>query len=174
MTTHVITVAETIASGTAATYTLTRIAHATYLPAPQTSVLAAASGVLLVDGAVIGTVTGLSFTVDNGVSGSPVVGSNTIPQLVWGARQSISGQLTALLQEGGIYGKFEGEVDGNIIMRLDDPDGHWLQFAFPRVKFNSAQLDRSANEGIPITVDIVALESRRVDCEVTNVILTSA
>jgi hypothetical protein len=174
VTTNTITVAETIESGTVTSYTLTRIAHATYLPAPQTSVLAAASGVLMVDGAVIGTVTGLSFTIDNGVSGSPVVGSNTIPQLVWGSRQSISGQLTALLQEGGIYGKFEGEVDGNVIMRLDDPDGHWLQFSLPRIKFNSAQLDRSANEGIPITVDIVGLESRRADCETTNLILTTA
>lgn len=174
VTTTVITVAETIEGGSAATYTMTRIAKATYLPAPQTSVLTAASGVLLVDGEPIGTVTGFSFTVDNGISGSPVVGSNTIPQLVWGARQSISGQLTALLQEGGIYGKFEGEIEGNVIMRLDDPDGHWLQFAMPRVKMNSAQLDRSANEGIPITVDIVGLESRRDDCEVTNLILTSA
>lgn len=170
----VITVAETIEGGTAATYTMTRIAKATYLPAPQTSVLAAASGVLLVDGEAIGTVTGLQFTIDNGISGSPVVGSNTIPQLVWGARQSISGRLTALLQEGGIYGKFEGEGEANIIMRLDDPDGHWLQFAMPRVKLNSAQLDRSANEGIPITVDVVALESRRDDCEVTDLIITSA
>ena len=174
VTSTVITVAETIEGGTAATYTMTRIAKATYLPAPQTSVLAAASGVLLVDGEAIGTVTGLQFTIDNGISGSPVVGSNTIPQLVWGARQSISGRLTALLQEGGIYGKFEGEIEANIIMRLDDPDGHWLQFAMPRVKLNSAQLDRSANEGIPITVDVVALESRRDDCEVTDLIITSA
>ena len=170
----VITVAETIEGGTAATYTMTRIAKATYLPAPQTSVLAAASGVLLVDGEAIGTVTGFQFTIDNGISGAPVVGSNSIPQLVWGARQSISGRLTALLQEGGIYGKFEGEIEANIIMRLDDPDGHWLQFAMPRVKLNSAQLDRSANEGIPITVDVVALESRRDDCEVTDLIITSA
>lgn len=174
VTSTVITVAETLEGGTAATYTMTRIAKATYLPAPQTSVLAAASGVLLVDGEAIGTVTGLQFTIDNGISGSPVVGSNTIPQLVWGARQSISGRLTALLQEGGIYGKFEGETEANIIMRLDDPDGHWLQFAMPRVKLNSAQLDRSANEGIPITVDVVALESRRDDCEVTDLIITSA
>ena len=82
--------------------------------------------------------------------------------------------MTVLLQEGGIYGKFEGEIEANIIMRLDDPDGHWLQFAMPRVKLNSAQLDRSANEGIPITVDVVALESRRDDCEVTDLIITSA
>mgnify|MGYP002144159257 FL=1 len=169
----VITVAETIEGGTAAAYTMTRIAKATYLPAPQTSVLAASSGVLMVDGEPIGTVTGLQFTIDNGISGSPVVGSNTIPQLVWGARQSISGRLTALLQEGGIYAKFEGEIEGNVLMRLDDPDGHSLQFAFPTCKFNSAQLDRSAAEGIPITVDVVAIQGRRADCEVTDVVITS-
>ncbi len=170
----VMTVAETIEGGTAATYTMTRIAKATYLPAPNTSVLAAASGVLMVDGEAIGTVTGYQFTIDNSISGSPVVGSNNIPQLVWGARQSISGQMTVLLQEGGIYQKFEEEIVGSIIMRLDDPDGHWLQFAKPTCKFNSAQLDRAANEGIPITVDVVAIKSRRDDCEVTDLIITSA
>lgn len=171
---RLITVGESLQAGTATTYQLTRMAVPSYLPAPQTDVMVAASGLVLIDGDPIGTVTALNFTVDNGMQGATVVGSNTIPQHAFGPRQGISGKITALFQEGGLYDKYEGEVDCSLIFRLDDPDGRWMQYAFPRLKLNSATLDRSANEGIPISLDIVALESRRDDCEVTNMIFCTA
>lgn len=171
LTARVMTVFESIESDTANTYVMRRVSTSSYADGSVAPVLAAASGLLLLDGAPIATVTALSFTIDNGIAGATVVGSNEIPQLVWGPRQSISGQMTALFQEGGIYNKFEGEIEGSLIMRLDDPNGNWLQFALPRVKFNSAELDRSAAEGIPVTVDIVGLRTARQDTAPTNIVI---
>lgn len=166
-----ITVAEAIASGTTnGDHTVTRVGLPDYLDAPTEEVLVAVSGVLVLNGRPVGTVTAASLSIDNGMAGSPVVGRNTVPVMNWGNRANISGSMTVLFDRGGagaeLYNAFDEETEVSLILRMDQSDGSsFMGFALPRVKINSGSIGDAVAEGLPVSVDYMALKPKSGDLD---------
>lgn len=74
---------------------------------------AAVNGTLRVAGVDVATVTSLEFTIDHGISGEPVVGANTIPQLFYGLAR-VTGQFTALFEDATMRDLFINETESSI------------------------------------------------------------
>ena len=105
------------------------------------AVLAAVNGAIYIKQDALGTVTDLNFTIDNQLGGSEVVGSNVIPESLWGNTQMVSGKLTVLFEDEIQYNRFLNETTASLIFRMDGASAaDWLQFTFPRCKFNSASI----------------------------------
>jgi hypothetical protein len=165
--TNVLTVAEAIQTSDTpynAPFTLTRVGLPEYTVAPDGAALAAVSGVLLVEGKPAATVTAMTFTVDNQMASSDVVGSNFVPTILYGNQCNVSGSMTVLFDRGGIgeaiYNAFDLETDNvAIVMRLENAEGtDAITFTFPRCKVNSGSIGDAAAEGLPVTVDFQALK----------------
>lgn len=77
--------------------------------ATTTGVLAAVNGVLQVNGATVGIVTGLSIKVDGGMTTGAVVGSNYTPD-VFPGRVKVSGQLSAYFENATMRDLFVDET----------------------------------------------------------------
>jgi hypothetical protein len=160
----VLTVAEAIQSGGPYTGAIevTRVGLPSYAQPSDEEVLASASGVLLVNGVAVATVTGMSFGIDNGMGGSEVVGQNTVPVNLYGNRAEITGSISVLFDRGGVgedlYNAFDQELDAqSIVIRLDKSDGTGgIAVVFPRVKINSGTIGDAVPTGLPITAEFSA------------------
>jgi len=111
--------------------------------APTTGIVAAVNGLLLVGGSASAICTGLSINIDNGYSGEPVVGSNTIPQQVPG-RVSVSGQVTAYFEDAVMRDQFINEVEFGVVVVLttsNADNADFISFVMPRNKSKSASKD---------------------------------
>jgi len=167
VTATVLTVAEAIQSSDSpynAPFTVTRVGLPQYTNAPDGAALAAVSGVLLIEGKPAATVTAMTFTIDNQMASSDVVGSNFVPTILYGNQCNVSGSMTVLFDRGGIgeavYNAFDLETDNvAIVMRLENAEGDAaITFTFPRCKINSGSIGDAAAEGLPVTVDFQALK----------------
>ncbi len=166
VTTTVLTVAEAIQSGGpySGPFTVTRVGLPDYALAPDGNVLVAVNGVLVKDGTPIATVTAMSFSIDNQMAGSEVVGANTIPANLFGNQCIVAGSMTVLFDRGGagedFYNAFDLEQDNiEIVMRLDSPDGtDAVTFTFPRCKINAGTIGDAVAEGLPVSIDFTALK----------------
>jgi len=79
-----------------------------------TGVMAAANGVIAVAGVVVGTLTGINFSVTGNTSGIEVVGSNVTPALFRG-RTIVTGQMSALLDSTTFASAFDNETPIEVI-----------------------------------------------------------
>lgn len=134
-------------------------AYFTSPTAPTTlGLTAAVNGFLRVGAADLAVVTGADFTLDLGVAGDPVVGSNTIPSLSYG-RAQVSGQIVAAFEDATLRDLFIDETESAISLVLttnNDIDADFLAFNFSRVKFGGA--DKSDPDGqITATMTFTAL-----------------
>lgn len=89
-----------------------------------TAVMAAVNGALRLGGEDVALLTGLTINIANNLSGDPVVGSNTIPELFPG-RVVVSGQMTAYYEGGGsLLSDFinETELSLNAFMKSGQGD----------------------------------------------------
>jgi hypothetical protein len=121
-------------------------------------VLAAVNGAIFVNGVAQAVITDLNFTIDNQLGGSEVVGKNYIPESLWGNTQMITGKLTALFENSTMYNIFEDESEAVIIFRMDGSTaGEYLQFTFPRCKFNSSSIGDAVATGLPLEIEFRAL-----------------
>jgi hypothetical protein len=160
----VMTVAEAVQSGvTAGAFTATRVGLPDYTDDENEPVLVAVSGVLVVNGDPVATVTAASFNIDNQIDGSPVVGTNVVPIMLYGLQSLMTGSLTVLFDRGGagalLYNAFDQEIDVNLFMRLDSSDQiDFLSFFFPRVKVNTGDIGDAEATGLPVTVAWSALK----------------
>jgi hypothetical protein len=142
-----------------------------YTEVSPNSVLAAVNGVLAIKDAVngsrtLGVVTELTFTVDNQLGGSEVVGRNFIPEILWGNTQMITGKVTVLFEDEKLYNLFEGESEASLVFRMDGPTdqaGKFLQFTFPRCKFNTGNIGDAVATGLPVEMEFRALKPRSSD-----------
>jgi len=103
-------------------------------------VVAAVNGVLLVNSTQQAIVTGLQFTIDPTLSGDPVVGSNTVPNLFPG-RVSVTGQFTAYFQDATMRDLFINETESSLVVALTTDNtatADVIVFAFPRIKVGGA------------------------------------
>lgn len=136
-----------------------------YSAAETTSVLAAANGVLyLTSGATIrklAVATEMNFTIDNQLDGAPVVGRNTLADVVWGNAQMVTGKLTVLFEDELLYDIFLNESEAQLLVRMDGADNaEYLTFLFPRCKFNTGSIGDAVATGLPVEMEFRALLPR--------------
>jgi len=123
-----------------------------------TGLVAAVNGLILVNGTAVGTLTGLSATVREGLSMEPVVGSNTYPAIFQG-RFTAGGQLTAFFEDGTLRDAFDNESEVSIVaamMASEAALADFNVFVFPRVKLGGAPKD-DGEKGIVQTIPFQAL-----------------
>lgn len=131
---------------------------ASYSAAPTNSPLAAVSGQLLEGGVVQAVVTGLTLNINNGIDGKAVIGRNTKPDLLWGKRQEVSGELTVLFQDATLFNKFVNETESELLVRIDDPNGtDFLKIYLPRIKYSGGNIGDDDPQGLPLTLPFTAL-----------------
>src|SRR5207237_997274 len=81
--------------------------------ASTTGHTAAVNGVVIYQGAVVGLLTGLNFTLTGGMTVGAVVGSNLTPDVFVG-RVKVTGQFTAYLQDATFITAFDNESEVSI------------------------------------------------------------
>ncbi len=101
---------------------------------------AAVNGFLRVAGVDVATITGVEFTLDHGISGDPVVGSNTIPQLFYGLAR-VTGTFTAFFEDATLRDLFVNETESSINAVLTTNNtitADVMSFTMSRIKVGSA------------------------------------
>lgn len=139
-----------------------------YTAAATGSVLAAIQGVIAISDAtngarVLGVVTDMNFTIDNGMGGSEVVGKNVIPDQLYGNSQQVTGSITVLFEDNKLYNLFESESEATVVFRMDAPPdepGKFLSFTMPRCKFNTGGIGDAVATGLPVQMEFRALRPR--------------
>lgn len=104
------------------------------------SVLAAVNGILLVNGVAQTVVTGLQISIDPAMSGDPVVGSNTVPNLFPGP-VTVSGQFTAYFSDATLRDLFLNETETSLVVAMtadNTATADVLTFVLPRIKVGGA------------------------------------
>lgn len=114
------------------------------------------TGTITEGGSAIGFVTGLDFSVDNGMSGSQVIGANTINDLVSG-NSKVTGTLTAYFQTAALVNKFINETESAIVCTLTDLNGKDWIINFPRVKYTGGDPDIAGEGAIELSMPFEAL-----------------
>ena len=138
-------------------------------PAPNTDPMAAVEAVLLegATAASLGTVTGMSFTVNNNMSGDQVVGRDTVPSINFGRRADITGTITVLFDDATTYNKFVNETESAIDITLYDGENqqtaNFLRFRLEPIKFTGGNIDTNADTSIPIELPFEAIEPDGTD-----------
>lgn len=137
-------------------------AGAEYYVAPtaelSTGVVAANNGQIRVGSNDLVVVTGLDFTINGNHSTAEVIGANTTPD-VFPGRVMVSGQFTAMFEDGTMRDAFINETEVAIVayVKADGLDGgDFMSFVFPRCKLGSANLD-DGDKGLVRTYTFQAL-----------------
>lgn len=129
--------------------------------APTGGVVAAANGVLLVNGAVVATLTGLTITVaGNYAAPGGVVGSNVDPDILPGV-MDVTGSATALFVSGAMRDLFLNETEFSILAALTADNtaaAGVVGITLPRVKFTGNTKDDSQT-ALTQTLPFTALEN---------------
>lgn len=122
-------------------------AQAAYFTSPAvettSGIVAAVNGVLLAAGAPVGLVTGMSVSINGNLTGDPVVGQNTLPDLYPG-RVVVTGQFTAYFQDAALRDAFINETEIGISAALATTNAaaaDFLALTMSRVKLGSAGKD---------------------------------
>lgn len=134
-----------------------------YFTAPtaetSTDALAAANGALLVNGAVVATVTDLSISIDGkGAAADGVVGTNLRPDVFTG-NLSVTGSFTAYFEGGTIPALFRDETATAIVSALtagSAANADFMAFSMSNVKLNSSAPDDTAT-GLKRTYSFVGI-----------------
>lgn len=134
--------------------------NAPYFTSPtaetSTGILAAVNGRLYIGGTAVAVVTGMELTIDNNISGDPVIGANTVPELFQG-RMRVSGQVTAFFENETLLNLFVNETEFQIIAFIEaagsDPK-EFMVINLPRCKSGGAAKDdgeKGLIQNIPFT-----------------------
>jgi hypothetical protein len=134
-----------------------------YFSAPTaettTKTLAAASGILFVNGVQRSIITDLNITIDGGQTPADgTVGSNLRAD-VFNGKVLVTGSFTGYFEGGDIDGFFNNETEISIMSVLTDGtenNANFVTFYLPRVKVNTADGD-DGETGIMRTYNIEAL-----------------
>lgn len=127
--------------------------------ATSTGVVAAVNGVVRYGNGKVANITGLNFTIDGAMSASPVVGSNTYPDIYEG-RVSVTGQFTAFFEDATYRDAFLNETEVSITVAMttsNSANGDFIAFTFPRVKLGGTSKSDGGTGGVVQTVPFTAL-----------------
>lgn len=110
-------------------------------PAAQgtAGIFAAVNGALLINGAVVALVTGLTVNINRNMSMEPVVGSNITPDIFEG-RIVVDGEFTAFFTGGTFRDLFRNETETTLVAALTTSsvkDADFMTIVLPRIKVNS-------------------------------------
>lgn len=120
----------------------TEEAGSTYNAVTTTEVFDAFTGTIKENGAAIGTITEMAFTIENNLSARPVVGSLTGLRPSAG-EFSVTGSLGAYLDNALFVDKFISETETSIELELIDQAGNVHTWKFPAVKYPEYTEDTS-------------------------------
>lgn len=127
--------------------------------ATSTGVVAAVNGVVRYGSGKVANITGLNFTIDGAMSASPVVGSNTYPDIYEG-RVSVSGQFTAFFEDATYRDAFLNETEVSITVAMttgNSNNADFMAFTFPRCKLGGTSKSDGGTGGVVQTVPFTAL-----------------
>lgn len=94
------------------------------------------NGLLVVNGAASGVVTGLQINIDHGMQTAAVVGSNLTPNVFHGPMK-VSGSMSVFFETSVIDALFDAESELSLISRVADDTSAasgFLQICLPRIK----------------------------------------
>lgn len=130
---------------------------------PTGAILAAVNGLLIIDGQVVGLLTGLTINIAGNNSypdQNGVVGSNLHADIAPGVL-GVSGQATVLFENAVLRDKFVNEEECSIVAVLTANNtlgSDFAAFVMSRVKFSGATKDDTPT-GITLTMPFTALEN---------------
>ena len=114
-------------------------------------------------------ITSIDFTVENSLSPTFVIGSDSTPQLEFGMA-AVEGSFTAYFDDEALINRFLNETESEIEVTVDDPTGaNDYGFLFPKVKLNAADVSVDGPTSRLITIPFVALYD---STEATNLKIT--
>lgn len=126
--------------------------------ATTTGVTAGANGLLMVSGATVGNVTGISFDINGNMTREDVIGSSSSPDIFAGS-VLVSGQITILFEDDTYSQMFEDETEASIAVALttsNDAAADFVSFVMPRIKVGGNSKD-DGQKGIVQTLPFTAL-----------------
>lgn len=114
----------------------------------NTEVFDSFSGTISEDETIIGIVTNLEFTIDNGLSANfSILGSHDNPEealFLSMDRFNVTGTLTAYFEDASLVNKFINETPSSLEFELEDNAGigtpNKLKFTFPSIKYTGHDL----------------------------------
>ena len=114
-------------------------------------------------------ITSIDFSVENSLSPTFVIGSDSTPQLEFGMAM-VEGSFTAYFEDEALINRFLNETETEIEVTVDDPTGaNDYGFLFPKVKINAADVSVDGPTSRVITLPFVALYD---STEGTNLTIT--
>lgn len=128
--------------------------------ATSSGILAAVNGGLLLAGTESAYVTGLDISIASGLSDDPIIGSNTLQEIVRGVTEG-SGTLMAKFADTTIRDYFLNETEVSLIFYMTTSSGiaaDFVQICIPRIKFTDAK-KTDGPKGIIQTLPFIALEN---------------
>lgn len=141
-------------------------------PAAETTgaILAGVNGAVIVDGSILGTVTGLSINIAGGHSAvGGVVGKTVDPDIFVGVLQ-VSGQMTVLFENATLRDKFINESLATVVAVLtadNTASSPFMSFVMSKVKFSGATKD-DGTQGLTLTLPFTALQNTAGGAAVAN------
>lgn len=115
-----------------------------------TEILAGPSGVLVLNAAQIGVITGLDFSINTNNNQQPVVGSNLYPDSFYG-RSIVTGNVSAYLENKTLLELFDDETEFDIVAVLEGTGSDpldFLSFRMQNVKMSGYSQSRGGEGGV--------------------------
>ncbi len=142
-------------------FSSTTVASA-YSEAPQTTPFAAVNGALFEGGQVLGIVTAAEITLNNNMASSQVVGSNIVPDILFGRYADVTGTITVLFSDASALNKFVDQTESSLVIRLQnkdvlDQDTQFINLVLPRIKYSGGDIDDGVEGGVTLTLPFIAL-----------------
>jgi hypothetical protein len=107
-------------------------------------------------GATVAGITGIEFTLDNGLDSAFELGSDVTGEHVIG-RSNVTGTVTAYFQDQSLLNKFVNETESSVEFTQQDIDGNTLRFVFPKIKYTGGQPDVSGEGPIILSLPFQAI-----------------
>jgi hypothetical protein len=127
--------------------------------ASTSSIFAATSGHLIINGVKQGVITGFDFTVELASQAPSVAFQDFAPEVFTG-RARVSGTISAYFEGLVLDGYFRNETEISIVIALfttTDDDSPFVSFAFPRVKLGGADKSLQGDAGVTMSIPFTAL-----------------
>jgi len=112
------------------------------------------NGALLLEGSSA-PISELSFTVENGVTPRPVVGSEFTTQPAFG-RFNVTGQVVAYFEDATLVNYFLAGTEVELCATVEFSDGQFMRFTLPRIVFTGGQPDVSGQGPVTLTMPFQA------------------
>jgi hypothetical protein len=127
--------------------------------ATTTGVCASVNGILVVDGASQGVITGVNLTMQLTPTAADVVGQN-FPAEIFLGRADLTGTLTAYFQDATLVNDFLNETESTLILTVDDSSAFGadvISLTLPRIKLGGASINITGEGGQMLTAPFQAL-----------------